>query len=237
MARHVAIIMDGNGRWATERNLPRVAGHRAGVETIRHVIKACPELGIEVLTLYAFSTENWKRPKDEVDALMWLLVEYCRQEVAELDRAGVRIQHLGRLEGLPALQRSELERAMQQTRSNNRLILNLALNYGARAEIVDAFQSLLTRVQKGELAPEAVDEQAITRHLYTGGLPDPDLIIRTAGELRLSNFLLWQAAYSEFWATPVYWPDFRREHLEQALEDFGRRERKFGAVPGTAAAK
>lgn len=235
--RHVAIIMDGNGRWATERNLPRVAGHRAGVEAIRSVVRACPELGVEVLTLYAFSTENWKRPKDEVDALMWLLVEYCRQEVAELDRAGVRVQHLGRLDGLPTLQRSELERAVAMTVNNHRLILNLALNYGAHTEMVDAFRAIMARVQAGEMALADVDEAVIARHLYTSGLPDPDLIIRTAGELRLSNFLLWQAAYAEFWVTPVYWPDFRREHLEQALMDYGRRERKYGAVPATGTRK
>ncbi|MCG0237999.1 MAG: isoprenyl transferase [Firmicutes bacterium] len=229
--RHVAIIMDGNGRWATERGLPRVAGHRAGIEAIRRVVKACPELGIEILTLYAFSTENWKRPRDEVNALMNLLVEYCRKEVDELDRNGVRIQVLGRVAELPELQRREVERAVERTRHNRRLILNLALNYGSHAELVDAFKAILARVLAGELDPSQIDEQTIAAHLYTAGMPDPDLVIRTGGEYRLSNFLLWQAAYAELWVTPVYWPEFDRCHLEQALAEYARRERRFGGVP------
>lgn len=230
--RHVAIIMDGNGRWAAEREQPRVAGHRAGVESIRHVVRACPDLGIEVLTLYAFSTENWKRPRAEVDALMALLVEYFQRELDQLCDAGVRIRVMGRVHELPPLQRQAVEEAVRRTRAGRRLVLNLALNYGSHAELVDAFRAILDKVRRGEIRAEDVDETVISRHLYTAGLPEPDLIIRTGGEMRLSNFLLWQAAYAELWITPVYWPDFRREHLEQAVRDFVQRERRFGAVPG-----
>ncbi|BDG59381.1 isoprenyl transferase [Caldinitratiruptor microaerophilus] len=230
--RHVAIIMDGNGRWAAERGQPRIAGHRAGVESIRHVVRACPDLGIEVLTLYAFSTENWKRPRAEVEALMALLLEYFHREVDQLREAGVQIRVMGRVHELPPPQRQAVEEAVRRTRGGRRLLLNLALNYGSHAELVDAFRAILDKVRRGELRPEDVDEAVIGQHLYTAGLPDPDLIIRTGGEMRLSNFLLWQAAYAELWITPVFWPDFRREHLEQAVRDFVQRERRFGAVPG-----
>lgn len=229
-ARHVGIIMDGNGRWAVQRGLPRTAGHRAGVEALRDVVKAAPDLGIEVLTCYAFSTENWKRPKDEVDTLMFLLLEYCRMETSTLHKNGVRINAIGRIDELPAPQREEIRRAMALTRNNDRLILNLAVNYGGQAELVDAVRQLAREVKEGRLDPAAIDAATIGAHLYTAGLPDPDLVIRTAGEMRLSNFLLWQAAYSEIWVTDVFWPDFTREHLEQALRDFARRERRFGAV-------
>lgn len=230
VARHVGIIMDGNGRWAVRRGLPRTAGHRAGVEAVRHVVKAAPDLGIEVLTLYAFSTENWKRPKEEVDALMFLLVDYCRREAETLHNKGVKINAIGRIEELPALQRDEIRRAVELTRNNGRLVLNLAVNYGGQAELVDAVRALAVKVAAGELHPDQIDGNLINAHLYTAGLPDPDLIIRTAGEMRLSNFLVWQGAYSELWVTDVAWPDFTREHLEQALNDYGRRERRFGAV-------
>jgi len=229
-ARHVGIIMDGNGRWATRRGLPRTAGHRAGVEAVRSVVEACPDLGIQVLTLYAFSTENWKRPKDEVDALMFLLVEYCRREVDALHHNGVRVNVIGRIHELPALQREEIWRAMEKTKANDRLILNLAINYGGQTELVDAMRTLAAQVQSGHLLPDQIDADMVERHLYTAGLPAPDLVIRTAGEMRLSNFLIWQAAYSEIWVTDIPWPDFRREHLEQALGEYGRRERRFGAV-------
>jgi len=222
--------MDGNGRWAVQRGLPRTAGHRAGVEALRGVVKAAPELGIEVLTCYAFSTENWKRPKDEVDTLMSLLLEYCRLEAATLHENGVRINAIGRIHELPPAQQQEIERAVNLTRGNDRLILNLAVNYGGQAELVDAFRSLAAEVKAGQLDPAGIDAATVARHLYTAGLPDPDLVIRTAGEMRLSNFLLWQAAYAEIWVTDVYWPDFTREHLEQALREFARRERRFGAV-------
>ena len=222
--------MDGNGRWAQRRGLPRTAGHKAGVEALRAIVKACPDLGIEVITAYAFSTENWTRPKDEVDFLMLLLVEYCRREVAALNENGVRINAIGRLDELPALQRDEIYRAMEVTRHNTRLVLNLAVNYGGHAELVDTMRRIATRVAAGEIRPEEIDEALISQHLYTAGLPELDLVIRTAGELRLSNFMLWQASYSELWVTDVTWPDFSREHLEQAVADFRRRDRRFGTV-------
>lgn len=228
--RHIGVIMDGNGRWAVRRGLPRTAGHKAGVEALRSAVKACPDLGIEILTAYAFSTENWKRSKDEVDFLMHLLVEYCRREVETLNKNGVRINAIGRIDELPDLQREAIREAMELTRGNSRLILNLAVNYGGQAELVDAVRHLAARVRAGELAPEEINEGVIAQHLYTAGMPDPDLVIRTAGEMRLSNFLLWQASYSELWVTDVPWPDFKREHLEQALSDYRRRERRFGAV-------
>lgn len=228
--RHVAVIMDGNGRWAVRRGLPRTAGHRAGVEALKGIVQACPDLGIEILTAYAFSTENWKRDKSEVDFLMGLLVEYCRSEVDTLNRNGVCIRAIGRIDELPPLQRTEIQRAMELTRNNNRLILNLAVNYGAHAELVDAMRQIAHEVQAGSLTPEEIDEQLVERHLYTAGLPDPDLLIRTGGEMRLSNFLLWQASYTEIWVSDVAWPDFTRRHLQQAIQDFQQRERRFGAV-------
>jgi undecaprenyl diphosphate synthase len=222
--------MDGNGRWAVGRGLPRNAGHQAGVQAIKDVVRACPDLGVDILTIYAFSTENWKRPKDEVDALMWLLVEYCRSQTEELRQNGVRINAIGRIDQLPPLQQSEVRRAVEATSRGDRLTLNIAINYGARAELVDAVRRIAEAVQAGSIRPEEIDTNLIESHLYTAGQPSPDLIIRTGGEMRLSNFLLWQAAYSEIWVTPVLWPDFRREHLEEALADFGKRERRFGAV-------
>lgn len=228
--RHVGVIMDGNGRWAQRRGLPRTAGHKAGVEALRTVVKACPELGIEVLTAYAFSTENWTRPKDEVDFLMFLLVEYCRREVSALNESGVRINAIGRIDDLPALQREEIYRAIELTKHNTRLVLNLAVNYGGHAELVDTMRRIAALVQAGQVRPEEIDEALISRHLYTYGLPDLDLVIRTAGEMRLSNFMLWQASYSELWVTDVAWPDFTRELLEKAVDDYRRRDRRFGTV-------
>jgi undecaprenyl diphosphate synthase len=222
--------MDGNGRWAQQRGLPRTAGHKAGVEALRTVVKACPELGVEVLTAYAFSTENWTRPKDEVDFLMLLMVEYCKREVQSLNENGVRINAVGRIHELPTLQREAILRAMDETKHNTRLVLNLAINYGGQAEVVDAVRIIAAKVAAGEVKPEEIDQAMISRNLYTAGFPDLDLVIRTAGEMRLSNFMLWQASYSEFWATDVLWPDFSRELLEQALRDFRQRERRFGAV-------
>lgn len=228
--RHVGVIMDGNGRWAQRRGLPRTAGHKAGVEALRNVVKACPDLGIEVLTAYAFSTENWTRPKDEVDFLMFLLVEYCRSEVASLNESGVRINVMGRLEELPSMQREAISRAMEQTAKNTRMVLNLAVNYGGHAELVDTMRRIAQRVAAGEIRPEQIDEALISQHLYTAGLPELDLVIRTAGEMRLSNFMLWQASYSELWVTDVAWPDFNRELLEQAVANFRQRDRRFGSV-------
>ncbi|MDN5346679.1 MAG: undecaprenyl diphosphate synthase [Clostridia bacterium] len=230
LPRHVAIIMDGNGRWAQKRGLPRIFGHRAGVESLREIVKACIELGIPILTVYAFSTENWKRPQSEVEGLMELLVEYLQKEIGELKAEGVQVRAIGRLQDLPAAARSELAKAVTLTASNQRLILNLALNYGGRAELVDAFKGLALEVQAGRLDITQIDENTISGFLYTSGLPDPDLLIRPAGEMRLSNFLLWQMAYTELWVTDVLWPDFRREHLIAALKDYQGRERRFGGL-------
>lgn len=224
LPRHVAIIMDGNGRWARMRGLDRIEGHRAGRESVRDVVRACGELGIEVLTLYAFSVENWRRPRREVLALMRLLRDTLYEEVDELNRNKVKLMAIGRLDGLPKASREALFWAMERTKDNTGLVLNLALNYGGRVEIVDAVR----RIMEEGYRPEEVDEKVISAHLYTAGLPDPDLLIRTSGELRVSNFLLWQMAYTEIWVTDVLWPDFRRQHLYQAIEAYQRRERRFG---------
>jgi undecaprenyl diphosphate synthase len=224
--RHVAIIMDGNGRWARERGLPRLAGHRAGTENIRRIIEGCVELGIEILTLYAFSTENWRRPDEEVSGLLAILGDVIDRETAELHANGVRLRHIGDLDGLPPDLRERVLYAVELTRHNSRLTLNVAFNYGGRAEIVEAAR----RLMRSGVRPEELDEDLFGSYLYTGGMRDPDLIIRTAGEMRLSNFLLWQAAYAEYWTTPTYWPDFGRQELLEAVREFGRRERRFGSV-------
>lgn len=224
--RHVGIIMDGNGRWARQRGLPRLAGHRAGTENIRRVLRACSDYGIAVLTIYAFSTENWGRPPDEVRGLLALLERSIDREAAQLHRNGVRIRHLGRREGLPARLTNRIDAAVDLTRDDTRLTLNVALNYGGRAEIVDAVRRI---VAEGHPVDQ-VDEALLAGYLYQPDLPDPDLIIRTAGEMRLSNFLVWQAAYAEYYSTPVYWPDFDREELRRALVAFSARDRRFGLV-------
>ena len=225
--RHIGIIMDGNGRWAKERGLPRLAGHRAGTQNIRRVLQGCLDFGIEVLTVYAFSTENWQRPPTEVEGLMRLISLSIRKQLNELDALGVQIRHCGRMDRVNPRLRQYIEQAVARTQHNNRIILNVAFNYGGRAEIVDAVQRLL----RDGLPPEAVDEALFSQYLYTAGLPDPDLIIRTSGEYRLSNFLIWQAAYAEFYVTPVYWPDFDREELKKAIRDYASRERRFGRLP------
>ncbi len=230
LPRHIAIIMDGNGRWARKRNLPRTIGHRAGVEALRRIVKACVEWDIAILTVYAFSTENWKRPREEVVALMNLMVEYLRRELPELRREGVQIRAIGRLEGLPPKAQEEIAKAIEDTADNNKLILNLALNYGGRAELVDTCRKIAHQVAFGNLLPEAIDEEVINNFLYTGGLPDPDLLIRPSGEMRISNFLLWQLAYTELWVTDIYWPDFNRENLREALLAYQQRERRFGGL-------
>lgn len=232
LPRHVAIIMDGNGRWAHQRGLPRIAGHRASVEAVRDVVRFAGELGLEVLTLFAFSTENWKRPRSEVDALMDLLVTHVRSELDELHANGVKVRVIGRVDELPAGAREAVLQAVDRTAHNRGMTLVLALNYGGRRELTDAFARLARRVAAGELRPEDVDEDAVAGALYTAGIPDPDLLIRTSGELRISNFLLWQLAYTEFWVTDVCWPDFRRQHLADAIEAFQRRDRRFGGLPG-----
>ncbi|CAA7602550.1 Ditrans,polycis-undecaprenyl-diphosphate synthase ((2E,6E)-farnesyl-diphosphate specific) [uppS] [Acididesulfobacillus acetoxydans] len=228
--RHIAIIMDGNGRWAIRRGLPRSLGHKAGVEALRGVVKACSGLGVEYLTVYAFSTENWRRPKEEVGILMNLLTEYLRRELRELDENDVVIRAVGQIEHLPAEARTELARAFEQTKSNRGLVLNLALNYGGRAELVGAVQGICRDVQGGRLKPAEIDENVVDRYLYTAGIPDPDLLIRTSGEMRLSNFLLWQCAYTEMVVVRDYWPDFDEEALLQAIRAYQRRNRRFGGL-------
>ncbi|MCR4418928.1 MAG: isoprenyl transferase [Clostridia bacterium] len=230
LPRHVAIIMDGNGRWARRRGLPRVLGHRAGVEALRSIVEACIDVGIGVLTVYAFSTENWKRPPEEVNSLMELLVEYLQKELAELKQNGVQIRPIGDLESLPPRVRAELRKAQEETREEHNLILNVAVNYGGRAELVRATRLIAQAAASGKLSPEAIDERTLAEYLYTAGLPDPDLIIRPSGEMRLSNFLLWQSAYSELWVTPTLWPDFSPAELWAAIAEFQRRHRRFGGL-------
>ncbi|MBI2787117.1 MAG: di-trans,poly-cis-decaprenylcistransferase [Elusimicrobia bacterium] len=224
LPRHVAVIMDGNGRWAAKRGLPRVAGHKAGVDSVRAIVRAAGELGIETLTLYSFSTENWLRPAEEVGELMKLLSWALNKETLELDKNNVRLSAIGRLEALPAGVRKELEGAIVRLQHNDGLNLVLALNYGGRQEILDAANRALAAGAK------ALDEDDIAENLYTADLPELDLMIRTSGEMRISNFLLWQAAYAEIYVTPTLWPDFRKEHLVAALEDFQKRDRRFGGL-------
>jgi len=214
---HIAIIMDGNGRWAQQRGLPRMAGHKAGVETVRRIVRACANLGVEVLTLYTFSTENWRRPELEVAFLMRLAEDYARREVDELNRNNVQVRLLGRREGLPGSLLRAMDEGIRRTAHNTGLALNIAINYGGRMEIVDAAQAMVTAVRQGELNPALLDEDVLGHFLYTAGIPDPDLVIRTAGEMRLSNFLIWQAVGAFFWSTPVYWPDFDETHLLTAM--------------------
>ena len=227
---HVGIIMDGNGRWAQARGLPRLAGHEAGVENVRGTIKTAVEMGIQHLTLYAFSTENWKRPPEEVNGLLALIDGVLRREVGELNRQGVQLRHLGSLERLGPSTRRAVQEAVDRTRSNQRLIVNIAFNYGGRAELVQAARRIVAR----GLDPEDVTEAVITSHLSTAGQPDPDLIIRTGGEMRLSNFLLWQSAYAELYATDVFWPDFGRQAFLEAIEGYAARQRRFGGLPGAS---
>jgi undecaprenyl diphosphate synthase len=225
---HIAIIMDGNGRWAKKRRLPRIAGHRAGIRAVRQSVEACARLGVPFLTLYAFSVENWKRPHTEITLLMSLLREYLKKEISELNRQNIRLSVIGRIHELPKPVQRDLESALESTRRNTGLRLTLALNYGARAELVDAVRELLSKaIQNGDVI---IDEAALSSHLYTRDLPDPDLLIRTSGELRLSNFLLWQAAYSEFWVTETLWPDFTQADLFQAIIDYQKRERRYGGI-------
>lgn len=228
--KHIAIIMDGNGRWAASRGLPRLIGHRQGYKTVRNIVREASDLGVKALTLYTFSTENWRRPEEETTGLMKLIGEAARQELRSLYQNGVRVQVSGRLQGLPVEVRDELLRGMETTKNNDRIVLNLAINYGGRAELVDAMRSLAAKVQAGELSPEQIDEATIEAELYTAGLPEPDLLIRTAGEKRLSNFLIWQTAYSEVHITPTLWPDFALDHLVGAIADYQQRVRKFGGV-------
>jgi undecaprenyl diphosphate synthase len=227
---HIAIIMDGNGRWAEKKGLSRIEGHIAGVNCVREIVRSCSELGIGVLTLYAFSTENWARSELEVKALMRLLRKYLREEIEDLNRNHVRLKAIGKLEGLPRPVLKELENCMKITSGNDGLILNLALNYGGRADIVDGVRKLASDVKDGKLELKDINEEVFSQYLYTSGLPDPELLIRTSGEMRVSNFLLWQISYAEIWVTPVCWPDFGRAHLLQAIVDYQKRERRFGRI-------
>jgi undecaprenyl diphosphate synthase len=222
---HVGIIMDGNGRWAQQRGLPRLAGHRAGTENIRRVLTGCVEFGVKILTIYAFSTENWRRPEDEVRGLMSIFARVIDRELNELHQEGVQLRHVGRLEGISKKLQGKVQRAIELTKNNDRIILNVAFNYGGRAEIVDAVRCIV----RDGVPAEEVTEDTISHYLYTH-CPDPDLIIRTSGEFRTSNFLLWQAAYAEYYVTPTYWPDFDKEELYQALLAYSQRERRFGRI-------
>ncbi|MCX6621544.1 MAG: isoprenyl transferase [Acidobacteria bacterium] len=228
---HIAIIMDGNGRWAGDRNLPRVAGHKAGIEPVRITVETCARLGIQALTLYAFSVENWKRPRAEVEMLWRLLRIYLRKELNNLMKHGIQLNAIGRLEGLPMEIQRELHAAEEATAGNSGLRVNLAINYGGRAELVDALNALLDSARdEGRLSELRIDEEAISSRLYTAGLPDPDLLIRTSGEMRISNFLLWQIAYAELYVTENYWHEFRRRDLLKAIIDYQKRERRFGGL-------
>jgi undecaprenyl diphosphate synthase len=230
---HVAIIMDGNGRWAHSRGLPRLAGHRAGVDNLRRVIEASVEFGIEYLTIYAFSTENWERPPAEVRGLMGIVEDVIDSRLMELHENGVQLRHIGLMEGLDAKLQDKVRHAIELTKDNHRLVLNVAFNYGGRDEIVHAIRAIIA----DGVDPNDVDEDLVSHYLFTSGSPDPDLIIRTSGELRVSNFLIWQGAYAEWYVTPTYWPDFGREELYSALCEYARRERRFGRLPGPVSSR
>jgi undecaprenyl diphosphate synthase len=232
---HIAIIMDGNGRWARRRRLPRVAGHRAGIGPVRSSVETCARMGIKVLTLYAFSVENWKRPRHEVETLWRLLRYYLRQELPDLQKNDIRLQAIGRIDALPEMVRAELESSVEATAGNRGLLVNLAINYGGRAEIVDAINSVLEMARlDGSIATLRLDEDLISTSLYTSNCPDPDLLIRTSGEMRISNFLLWQIAYAELYVTETLWPDFTRTDLLQAVLEYQKRERRYGGLSGRA---
>jgi undecaprenyl diphosphate synthase len=230
LPRHIAVIMDGNGRWAKKRHLPRIAGHRAGANSARQVIETCARMGIPALTLYAFSLENWRRPQHEVDFLMRLLREYLKQELPEIHRNNIRMLVIGRVDQLPEAVRNDVRDAMEMTAGNTGMKLAVALNYGGRAELVDAFNAILDRARSNGATHVPVDEQTISDNLYTSGMPDPDLLIRTSGEMRVSNFLLWQIAYAEIYVTETLWPDFSRPRLLEALVEFQKRERRYGGL-------
>jgi len=227
--RHVAVIMDGNGRWAKQRGRPRIFGHRAGAESLRAALRSCRDHGVEFLTVYAFSTENWVRPADEVSGLMSLLKTFLKKDEHELHENQVRLRVTGRIQDLPKVVRAELERVMAATQNYEKGHLILALSYGGRTEIADAVRAIACKVKAGEMDPEKIDEAEISRHLYLPDVPDPDLMIRTSGELRLSNFLLWELSYAEFYFTDTLWPDFREPHFAEALAEYSRRQRRFGA--------
>ncbi|WP_347488787.1 isoprenyl transferase [Desulfoscipio sp. XC116] len=230
LPRHIAIIMDGNGRWALKQGFPRSQGHRAGMDALNDIVDVCCDLKIEVLTVYGFSTENWRRPQGEIDYLMSLTIEYLNRKLEELCAKKIRVNPIGNLEEFPKPVRDILAKSAKQSRDNKKLIFNLALNYGGRIEITDAVRSIARAVEAGSLQASQIDIQTVSEHLYTAGQPEPDLLIRTGGDFRISNFLLWQLAYSEIWVTDLMWPDFRRQHLLKALVDYQRRERRFGGL-------
>jgi len=230
LPRHIAVIMDGNGRWANRRFLPRIAGHRAGVEAVRATVDTCARLGIQALTLYAFSVENWKRPPFEIEALMTFLKEYLRKELDNIHKENIRFQTIGRMQELDESVQFELRSAIHKTANNTGMTLNVALNYGGRVELVDAFRQLMTACEREGRSPDSITEADISRHLYTCDLPDPDLLIRTSGEMRVSNFLLWQIAYAEIYVTGTLWPDFRRPDVFAAIVDYQKRDRRFGGL-------
>lgn len=230
LPKHIAIIMDGNGRWADRQNLPRIAGHRAGIEAVHDAVELCGELNIQILTLYAFSAENWKRPPMEISALMRLLLEQLRERTPELNEKNVKLRVIGDVSRLPRRVAYELDRSIDMTKNNTGLVLNLALSYGGRQEIVKAVRAVIDDVLNNKLKKEELNEDVFSRYLDTGGMPDPDMIIRTSGEKRLSNFLLWQCAYSELYITDVLWPDFRKKHLLLAILDYQQRQRRFGGI-------
>jgi undecaprenyl diphosphate synthase len=230
MPVHVAVIMDGNGRWAKKRNMPRLFGHRQGVETVRTIVKACVDLDIKYLTLYAFSTENWKRPQDEVDGLMRLMIEYFKKEIDQLDKEGVRVRIIGAVDAMPENTKKCAVDAIEKTKNNTVLNLNIALNYGGRADIIHATKQVTRQVKDGELSIEDINEEMFGDFLYTKDMPDPDLMIRTGGEMRISNFLIWQLSYAELWFTNTYWPDFTKQTLCNAIYDFQNRDRRYGGL-------
>lgn len=227
---HIAIIMDGNGRWAKSKNLPRTMGHREGMKTIRKMVKECSKLGVNYLTLYAFSTENWKRPKQEVDTLMSLIIEFINKEIDELHEGNVTFNVIGDISKLPSECKKSIIWAKNKTKNNNGLTLNIALNYGGRDEIVNGIKQITKKVQNGEINIEDINEDVISNYMYTKGMPDPDIIIRPSGELRLSNYLIWQGAYSELWFSDINWPDFTEKDLHRAIIDFQNRNRRFGGI-------
>lgn len=227
---HIAIIMDGNGRWAKKRGLPRVAGHRRGVETVREIVEDCAEIGVKYLTLYTFSTENWNRPKDEVSTLMRLLLKSLKERLEELNKNDIKLTCIGNIESLPTVVQKQLNEDIERTKNNKRMTLNLALSYSGRWELLEAVKSISRKIANGKLITDNITEKIISENLTTRNLPDPDLIIRTSGEFRVSNFLLWQIAYSEFVILDVYWPDFSKKHLYDAIRQYQKRERRFGKV-------
>jgi undecaprenyl diphosphate synthase len=230
LPKHIAIIMDGNGRWAKRKGLPRTLGHRAGVESLRDIVTTAVNMNLKVLTTYAFSTENWKRPTDEVNLLMRLFSEYLDSEIAELHQKNVQIRFIGKVDGLAIELQRKVEKAQEYTKKNTGMVFNLAVNYGGRAEIVRSVQIIGEKIARGEMLPQEISENSISENLYTADLPDPDLVIRPSGDFRISNFLLWQSAYAEFWFTDIKWPDFKPEHFIQAIADYQKRERRFGGL-------